>query len=246
MTEVIEMKKLLGMLLALALMLCSAALADYEVFTAPDGTQFYGMTKDGEPMGFIAMRQPSGDKLMFGLLRQGQWQGSLYTVVLDETGAFIRLIIQNYAEGRQQAALHCMADGRLTLFSYTDGEMTGMIVRDADGATAYTVKDGAATAGEAVAVSSLAGTAMDSAGVTLHVQADDSRTCYAVLDDKGGVFAAVQVHADGSVVASRNFDGECLAYSVADNTCTLGVMQDGAWAPGAVVLHGDGSTTRLE
>ena len=240
------MKKLLSVLTAAVLMLTCFALAEREVVTAPDGTQFYGMLQNGEPAGFVAMRQPAGDKLMFGLLIKGQWQGSLYTVVLDEHGAFNRLLIQQYAEGRQTASLSCMADGRLTLFSYENGEMTGMVVRDAEGANAYTVKDGEVVASEAVAVSSLEGSALYSAGVTLHVQTDDNRTSYAVIDDEGGVFAAVQVYADGSVVASRNFDSETLAYSAAENTCTVGVMQEGAWAPGAVVMKPDGSASKMQ
>lgn len=240
------MKKLLSVLTAAVLMLTCFALAEREVVTAPDGTQFYGMLQNGEPAGFVAMRHPAGDKLMFGVLRQGQWQGSLYTVVLDEHGAFNRLLIQQYQNGKQTASLTCMADGRLTLFSYENGEMTGMVVRDAAGANAYAVKSGEVVSSEAVAVASLEGSALYSAGVTLHVQTDDARTSYAVIDDEGGVFAAVQIHADGSVVASRNFDGETLAYSAAENTCTIGVMQSGAWAPGAVIIQPDGSTRKIQ
>lgn len=240
------MKKLFSMLTVLMLLLAGAALAEYEVFTAADGSQFYGMTKDGEPVGFIALRQPAGDKLMFGVLRQGSWQGSLYTVVLDEGGAFDRLIIQHYAEGKQQAALHSLQDGRVVLYSYENGEMTGMIMRDAAGATAYTIAAGEAAAAEAVDVASLEGTALYTAGVSLQVRSDETCTTYAVLDDEGQLFASVQMHNNGSISATRHFDGECLSYSAEDGTCTIGIMQDGAWSSGAVIIHPDGSADKMK
>lgn len=240
------MKKLLSVLTALMLLAAGSALAAHEVFTGPDGTQFYGMMLDGNPVGFIALRQPAGDKLMFGVIRQDMWQGSLYSIVLDESGAFDRLIIQQYADNQQQAALHCLRDGRLVLYSYTDGVMTGMMTRDANGALAYSVVAGEVRSAEEVAVASLEDTALYTAGITLHAASDEQVTTYAALDDEGEPFVSVQIHPDGSVVATRHFDGECMSYSAADNTCTVGMMQDGAWAPGAMIIRPDGSTGAIE
>lgn len=240
------MKRLLTLLTALLIACAPAALAEREVLTAPDGMQYYGMLQEGRPVGFIAARSEAGDRLSFGVMRENGWQGTLFTVVLDEEGAFCRMIISSYENGVCCASLHCLSDSTLTLFSYTDGEITGSVVRQQDTATAYVITAGEASNPKPVTLSSLEGSALYTGSVSLHTQALDSRTIYCVQDDAGEIYAAVQVHADGSVIATRNFDGEALSYSAEDNTCTVGMMENDAWIPGAVIISGDGSTSRVK
>ena len=237
------MKRFLALLTAL-LLFAQPCMADREALTGEDGTLFYGMLSDGVPVGFVASRTAGGDRMSFGVMTASGWQGSLYTVVLDENEAFVRLIISNYKDGVCDASLHCRRDGTLTLFSYDQGEITGSVIRTSDSATAYTITNGEASNPQPVAVETLTG-ALAVPGVSLHVQQLENRTVYCVQDANGETYAAVQVHGDGSVAANRFFDGEALSYNAAENTCTIGAMQNGAWASGAVVIAGDGSTSRI-
>ena len=237
------MKRFVAVLL-LILLCTQAGMADRATFAGDDGTLFYGMLSQGKPVGFVASRNPSGERMSFGILTEDGWQGSLYTVVLDESGSFVRMLISSYTNGVCEASLHCRADGTLTLFSYDGGEIVSSIIRTQDQATAYTIRDGVAENPQPVAAQSLTG-ALAAAGVSLHLQQLENRTVYCVQDAQGAPYAAVQVYGDGSVVANRYFDGEALTYSAAENSCTVGVMQEGAWAPGAVVISADGSTSRM-
>lgn len=238
------MKRLMAILLLLLLLGVQPGMAERSTFAGEDGTLFYGMLAEGKPVGFVASRSPAGDRMSFGILTDNGWQGSLYTVVLDENGTFVRLLIGSYTDGVCEASLHCRADGTLTLFSYEAGEIVGSVVRTADKATAYTIKNGEAENPQSVSAESLTG-ALAARGVSLHVQLLENRTVYCVQDDAGQPYAALQVYGDGSVVANRYFDGEALSYNAAENTCTVGTMQNGTWASGAVVISGDGSTSRL-
>ena len=238
------MKRFFALLTVLLVLFAQPCMADRQTLAGDDGTLFYGMLADGVPVGFIASRTASGDRMSFGVMTASGWQGSLYTVVLDENDAFVRLIISNYKDGVCDASLHCRSDGSLTLFSYDQGEITGSVIRTSDSATAYTITNGEASNPQPGSTQTLTG-ALAVPGVSLHVQQLENRTVYCVQAANGEPYAAVQVHGDGSVAAARYFDGEALSYNAAENTCTIGMMEDGTWASGSVVLAADGSTSRI-
>lgn len=240
------MKKIAAALLSLCLLVTSAACAEPERSTTADGMTYYGMLTSGAPSGFVAVETAGGERVSFGIMDAGSWQGSLYTIVKDENGMPLRLMVATYQGGACTTSLHCMQDGTLTLFTYQDGEIISSLVRSGDTATAYTITDGVASAPQGVSIKSLEGGAMYPQRVMLATETDDEGgVLYLVQDHTGAPYIAVYAHGDGSVEIMRYFDQHGTYYNAADNTCIVGRMANDEWADGAILINSDGSAVPL-